>query len=772
MKNRLILAMLVTGFSGIVAQILLLRELLVSFSGNELSIGIILANWLILEAFGCFFLGKRIDYIKNKIVAFVGITILFSISLPISIYWTHLLRGILGVSIGERVGFLPTLYSSFLILLPVSVCHAILFTFGCKIYSIFTKSDVPSVSKVYVYETIGTIVGGIIVTIILIPHFHSFQIAIGLALINFFVCLVLIIPLRQAGKLQKIVGAVVAIFLFLSGYFILGGVADKLHRLSVESQWKGHNVVHYQNSIYGNISVIQSEGGEQYTFFLDGIPSITTPIPDIIFVEEFVHLPMLAHPHPEKILILSRGAGGIINEILRHPSVKMVEYAELDPLMMKVLRRFPTPLTETELNDPRVQIKHIDGRLFLKKTPHRYDLILVGLPDPSNLQANRYFTKEFFRLTKERLTEEGILVVSLPSRYALLSEELKNLNACILNTLKSIYPYIRVIPGDNRNLYLSSMSRDISLIEETQLIQRLKERNLKVSILIPRRIEERLHPGWRDWFLESLEGSTRRINKDFQPIGLFYSIAHWNALFSPYLRGLFRWFGKINLPFFLMLLFIFTVVLLGRRSKTTNIGIPMCITTTGFAGMLFELVLIFAFQALYGYVFHWLGLLVAAFMAGIVVGGAAMTSLLARIKQDLTFFIKLEVAIILFSGMLPLIFLFFHPYLGRPAVFILLQVAFLVLSLLSGLLVGAQFPLANKIYLTQGTRAQRPNLSRTAGLLYGADLFGGWLGGIVGGVILLPVLGLFGTCMVVVMLKVSSLIILVTTSIKGYQLHL
>ena len=47
-------------------------------------------------------------------------------------------------------------------------------------------------------------------------------------------------------------------------------------------------------------------------------------------------------------------------------------------------------------------------------------------------------------------------------------------------------------------------------------------------------------------------------------------------------------------------------------------------------------------------------------------------------------------------------------------------------------------------------------LSGTAGLLYGADLFGGWIGGIVGGVILLPVLGLSGACMVVVMLKLSS----------------
>ncbi|NNJ96632.1 MAG: hypothetical protein HKP12_05680, partial [Gammaproteobacteria bacterium] len=54
MKKRFSVALLVKGFSGLVAQILLLRELLIVFAGNELSIGIVLANWLILGAFGAY----------------------------------------------------------------------------------------------------------------------------------------------------------------------------------------------------------------------------------------------------------------------------------------------------------------------------------------------------------------------------------------------------------------------------------------------------------------------------------------------------------------------------------------------------------------------------------------------------------------------------------------------------------------------------------------------------------------------------------------------
>ena len=43
-------AVLIMGVSSVIAQVILLRELLVVFYGNELSIGIILAGWLLWEA--------------------------------------------------------------------------------------------------------------------------------------------------------------------------------------------------------------------------------------------------------------------------------------------------------------------------------------------------------------------------------------------------------------------------------------------------------------------------------------------------------------------------------------------------------------------------------------------------------------------------------------------------------------------------------------------------------------------------------------------------
>ena len=128
MKKRLSVAILVMGFSGLVAQILLLRELLIVFSGNELCIGIILANWVILEAFGSYFLGIRAEVSKYKLEAFAVITILFSFSLLLAIYLTRILKGLMGVSIGESIGFLPMLYGSFIILFAYRKRKSVFFT--------------------------------------------------------------------------------------------------------------------------------------------------------------------------------------------------------------------------------------------------------------------------------------------------------------------------------------------------------------------------------------------------------------------------------------------------------------------------------------------------------------------------------------------------------------------------------------------------------------------------------------------------------------------
>ncbi len=757
MSKSLILTIFSIGFSGLVAQVLLLRELLIVFGGNELSIGIILSNWLVLGGLGSLIMAKWASKIKSGIEVLAIVAIILSLSLPLSIYLIRALKNILGVAIGEGLGFSAMLSGSFLILLPISVSNGALFTLSCKVATGIFGSDAKSVIKVYIYGTIGTIAGGIIWTYILLPHLDSFQISAAIAMLNIFAIILLLLYSPATGMLRKIIFSASSLLFIVFAYLLFSGYATGLHLTSIQDQWKPLNLLHYQNSVYGNIVVTEVEG--QYTFFLDGITYSMVPIPDIVATEEFVHTPLLTHPSPERILLL--GKGGIINAILKHPSVEVVDYSELDPLLISLKRKFPVQLTRTEFDDERVRVNHIDGRQFLKISEDLYDVILVGHSNPSDVRSNRYFTEGFFRLAQNRLSYNGILVMSLPGCLTYINEELKNLHSSIFHTLKNVFPYVRAFPKQGRTLFFSSNQSDILEMNNTLLLKRLSERNLREDLTVPWHIERMLHPGWTQWFTQFIDGGSQRINHDLMPRAVFYSLAHWNTRFAPYLRLPFQWMQRLNLTILAALFIIVIAYLLlfrVKKERALHMGIPMSVATTGFAGMIFDLMLIFTFQAAYGFVFSWIGLLIASFMTGIAAGAMIILSTLEKVKNEKKLFMAFDLAIMLFSLILALIFVAFSSYLASPSAYPFLKGVFLLLSFISGFLVGGQFPLANKSYLN--IKGQK-EYTGTAALIYGADLLGGGAGGIIGGVILLPLLGLIGTCIILILLKLLSFVIII-----------
>lgn len=721
------LIIVIIGLSGLIAQILLLRELLVSFCGNELTLGLILASWIAIEAGGVFIIGRIIDRVKSNLNLFVALQIVFSIALPLSIYLSRTFKALLGIPFGETMGLLAIGVSAFLIILPVAFCHGALFACLCKMHK--------GVARIYTWETIGTLIGGIIITYIFIPYLNSFQAVFIISLINQFICLVFFRSIPK--KLGRVTIFLTALF---SLFFLIGG-ANYIQRNSINRQWQKQVVLDYQNSIYGNVTVTRNN--KQTSFFYNGIPIITAPYPDITFVQEFGNLPLLFHRQPANILVIGSGAGGLINELLKHP-LKAIDYAELDPLLIRMLKKYPSDLTRKELGDRRVNIINTDGRFFISRTPNRYDVVLIGLSKPQDLTTNRLFTQEFFSLVKNRLDSEGILAFCLPGSLTYLSQELKDLNACIINALKVVFSFVRIIPGDY-NLCLAANSKEILNIDPQMICARLKERGIEKGMLTPSYINYRLDKRWVDWFNLSLSGSMQKVNQDLLPFAVFQALIFWNKQFSPFSAYLFGLLKHWDLKIIAIAVFVVSLVLLFIFRRRKKILVAYSIATTGFFGMLTSLVLIFSFQVFYGYLYHQIGLFIAIFMAGVALGSALMARYLESIKDRLKIFISLEFMIIIF------LFLLIRS-IGSFG-----YLLFIVLFFGSGFLVGMAFPLAARIYLSLDKKEES---GKASGILYFSDLMGGCFAGIFGGVLLLPVLGVFNTCMVMVLFKLSSLLLI------------
>jgi len=770
LKKSLTFALLLMGFTGTIAQVILIRELLVTFYGNELSIGIILANWLILEAVGSFFLGRVGSKQGRSIKAYATLQFTIAVFLPLAIYGARVVKSMLGIPPGEMVGFLTVFYSSLLLLAPLSLAGGAHFTIGCRLYSNLTKEAAPSIARVYIFEAIGAVIGGLLLTFLIIPYFHSVEVALVVSGLNLISAIFLITFFRKSSANLGAKSGLT--FLGRSTYFLLIGVimlasisyvlfssyAEKIHNISAQNQWQGHDLKHYQNSNYGNIAVTK-RGGE-FTFYSGGIPIITAPHPDEAFVEELAHMPMLFHDSPRKVLIVGGGAGGLINEVIKHP-VDRVDYTEIDPKIIEAVEKFSTPLTESELSDQRVGVHHVDGRLFISQSKEDYDVIIVNLPDPSTLQLNRFYTIEFFKAANERLSQGGILAITCPGSLSHMGEELANLNACVYRTLHDVFPYVRAIPGES-NLFLASLSPEISMAEPDLLAQRLQKRALQTKLLTDFHIRYKLDKARASWFLNSLDQVPEvRINRDLAPSGLFYDISLWSDLVSDRFGSVFKLMGKANLWVFLIPLAIFMVAFLAVRRRIPKLGaasVAVAIITTGFTGMAFNMVLILAFQSLFGYVYQMIALLIAAFMVGLAIGGTIMTRLMSQITNSKSLLIKLESLVLVYSILVPAVLIVFHSYIGQPAIFALVQGVILVLSLVCGVLVGTEFPLANKIYL-RGTG----RVGEVAGAMYACDLMGAWAGALIVSIWLIPVLGIVNTCVLIACLKVASLILVATS---------
>lgn len=739
-----LVVVILTGAGGMLGQLLLLRELLVTFYGNELTLGIILGNWLLFEAFGALLGGRKfVNRLAGPLPLYLLLLLLYAVLLPTALYFSRgIVFSLFELVPGEALGVTQLLIATVILLAPVSMVHGALFPLGCR--ALQHDAVGQPVGKVYVYETLGTLLGGVVFTLLLANRYHSLELALALCLLHLFAALGLLCLNRttHAGKALQI--TLVAVIVLLLSTFSYS--SETLHQLSLSRQWRNQDVVYYGNSPYGNIVTVHSHG--EYTFFYDGRPVMTVPAPDTAAIADYVHIVGAAHPQPQNALVLGSGLGGLLDELLKHP-VQEVSCLELDPLLPEVVAAFPNPLTERELSDRRVRFKPLDGRLYLARTAKKYDLMLLGFISQDTLQTNRLYTGEFFALAREKLQHGGILAFALPGSDLLPDPQTVALNSSIYKTLKKHFAHVRTVPGA-LNIYLAAM--EPFALTDAVLAERLQERELGDSFITKEYLDYRLDEQRQQRLEQHLHQAEVRLNHDFNPAAFFYAIAHWGVIFSPGSLDLLYIMEGVQLYHYLVLILIMmALLLLLRRRISRAAALSYAIWSSGAAGMAFDLLLVFVLQCLYGYVYQMIGLLIAAYMAGTFMGGLWGGRRSSTPRVTVLFkYLEAAVALLLlgFYGLALTL-----QQLAAHTADYLIALVIMGFALLAGFAVGAQFPVAAAI-LTQS----KEDTGKTAGILYGADLLGGWVAGLLISIILFPLLGLWQTLVLLCCLKLSSLL--------------
>ncbi len=728
--SLLVFLTLLIGAGGMTGQLILLRELLVVFYGNELTMGLILANWLIAEAAGAFLGGRRF-FAERSLPGYFYLLLLYGIMLPPAVFLSRTLSGTLFSPLwGEALGLGPVFLISLLVVGPVSLVHGALFPLATRL----CDQKAP-IGQIYLYETLGTLMGGLFFSLFAAGRFVSMDLAVGLGLLHLVAGAVIL----GAGYRDRKYAAVLLAGVFLI-ILIFAPLTEYLEERSLDIYWRGQERVFSGHTPFGNIVVQVS--GEQYTYYYDGRPLLTVPAPDLAPIQEFIHLVGATHPGPREILFLGGGLGGSIAEALRHP-VERAVYVELDPKLVQLAGRFPTKLTEKELGDPRLEVKTTDARYYLGRTESSFDLIFLGRISPDTLQTNRLFTSEFFQVAEGRLKDGGIMAFAVPGSSTYLSREMAELNASLYQTLQDVFPYTLGVPGD-QIIYLAS-NRPLE-IEPSLLASRLEERGLYGELWSETYLEFRLEEDRLSWLEENLGSQEIELNYDFSPAGFYYALSFWGRAYSPASSTVLDFFSDWEAEHFFLLLG--GVLLLGGLLFSPRGTLIYAVGSSGGTAMGLDLLVLFTFQCLYGYIYQMAGVLMATFMLGMFLGGRLVIN---REQKKRKTFLALEVLVIASLGLFYGLALFLQQEMGRidPNLTLLLLAFY---ALLGGGFLGAQFPLAAALH-PAGERGG------VAGLIYGADLIGGYLGGLAIGFVLFPLLGLGQTLLFLGGLKAVSFIL-------------
>jgi spermidine synthase len=223
----------------------------------------------------------------------------------------------------------------------------------------------------------------------------------------------------------------------------------------------------FENRLWGRILILD---GRLQSAELD----------EFIYHEALVQPAMLAHPDPQRVLVMGGGKGAALREVLRHPGVRRAVMVASDAELVGLCKEWLPTFHAGAFDDPRTELVFAEGREWLAAQPDgSLDVMILDLPAPQEGgPAPNLFTREMYELARSKLAPDGVLAV--PSGSAGLQGHLM---ADLNTTLQAVFPrvvaYTAFIPSfmDLYGFHVAG-SEDLAWPGPVSAATRLQERGL------------------------------------------------------------------------------------------------------------------------------------------------------------------------------------------------------------------------------------------------------------------------------------------------------
>ncbi len=443
----------VYGLSGLCAlayEVLWTRVLVFYVHSTTYAFTIMLTSFLLGIALGSLVFGRLIDKWNRQLGWLAFIEVLIGLFAILSIWEFRALDDLM-VSLTDRVPswqmFVVARYAgAFLIMFIPTLLMGIAFPLASKIYSQNRERLGRYVSNVYSVNTVGSVLGSIAAGFVMIPLLGITNGIILVASLNLVLGIVLLLAhpsMRRSAKWAVV--AAIAVIIPVAAAAVPTDRPLGLYSRPFRDLEQGGKVLFYDEGIGATVTVHQlpPDPADQQVYKLlevDGV-NVAGTMPMLRLSQKLQgHLPVLLYKastgkDPDNVFLLGMGTGASSYAATRH-RINRLDILEIVAAEVDALRYF-RELNRDILNEPKVRIRIDDARNYLLATQEEYDVIESDTIHPE--QNANVFSREYFELARERLSEDGVFSVWLPM-YGMSEETFK----ILINTLYSAFPHVTV----------------------------------------------------------------------------------------------------------------------------------------------------------------------------------------------------------------------------------------------------------------------------------------------------------------------------------------
>ncbi len=390
-----------TGFATFALEVIWFRSLLAAFQSTSESFAVMLVAVLVPLAIGAG-LAPRLARRKLSpatLLGFAGAVVLFITPLVERIDMLTP-RGLLRPDVDYVLLMLRWLGLALLVLGP-----AILMIGTALPLYLDRAAHAAEAGRIYAINTLGAVAGSLLASWVLIPNLGAARSSwlIGVFLIAVTLAAVPLPRLRIALSLAGLAAIAVAVTQTAS----IGR-----DRIQTSHTFSDYEIIAFEEGPDSTVSVVETRADKRRRLVIDGFTASSEKDgAHTHYMAWMGRLPMLLHPDPRRGLVIAFGTGQTASALLDE-GPEHLDVVELSPSVLRMAPYFTS--NEGVLEKPKVDAVVMDGRAWVRRVEHEYDVITLEPMPPYFRGVNALYSREFYQLAAERLSDDGVFTQWLP----------------------------------------------------------------------------------------------------------------------------------------------------------------------------------------------------------------------------------------------------------------------------------------------------------------------------------------------------------------------